>query len=453
MPRVRWRASLLTGGHWQERTDVDKDAWADLPEYARGVIRPRLFWDGGNGRSFFTTVGTTYEDRAGGTMRGRTPPVVGQSYREALHTLNIDAGGLGQVLVRKRYVLTARAAVSRQRHDHQFGEVRERDQHRTVFGEVAVRGTAPRQTWVVGTALEREQYIPRDVPRFAYTFTIPGVFVQDDIDATPWLSLSASGRLDHHSQYGTFFSPRVSGLVRSAGWTARLSLGTGFFGPTPLTEEIEAAGLSHLTVPSRLRAERGRSASLDISRALGSVSTTVTFFASHIRNPLDVDRGSGLVLTNATQPATNNGLELLGTLRRSPFALTGTYTFVNSREFHDGRRVTATLTPRHSAGIVGMMESEDVGRLGVEIYVTGRQRLELDPFRDVSRPYAIVGFLVERRLGRVRAFLNAENVGDVRQSKWDPMLLPVRATDGRWTVDAWAPLEGRVLNGGVRVGF
>jgi len=25
--------------------------------------------------------------------------------------------------------------------------------------------------------------------------------------------------------------------------------------------------------------------------------------------------------------------------------------------------------------------------------------------------------------------------------------------DGRWTVDAWAPLDGRVLNGGIRLKF
>jgi iron complex outermembrane receptor protein len=33
------------------------------------------------------------------------------------------------------------------------------------------------------------------------------------------------------------------------------------------------------------------------------------------------------------------------------------------------------------------------------------------------------------------------------------MLLPSRAVDGRWTVDVWAPLEGRVINGGVRFMF
>jgi outer membrane receptor for ferrienterochelin and colicins len=41
----------------------------------------------------------------------------------------------------------------------------------------------------------------------------------------------------------------------------------------------------------------------------------------------------------------------------------------------------------------------------------------------------------------------------VRQTKWDPLLRPSRGVDGRWTVDGWAPVDGAVLNGGVRVGF
>jgi iron complex outermembrane receptor protein len=167
------------------------------------------------------------------------------------------------MLLRDRYVLSARVALSRQRHTHQFGEFRERDRHDTRFGELTLRGSADRHTWLVGTALEHDIYTPRDLPQFAYAFTIPGVFVQDDVDVTNWLAVSASGRLDRHSEYGTFFSPRVSALLRRGAWTARLSAGTGFFGPTVLTEETEAAGLSRLTVPRALRAERGRSVSLD----------------------------------------------------------------------------------------------------------------------------------------------------------------------------------------------
>jgi iron complex outermembrane receptor protein len=448
-----WRLSMLGGGHWQERTDVDEDGWADLPNYSRGVVRPRLFWDGANGRTFFATVGATYEDRVGGTMPGAVPPVIGRDYREALETVRVDAGAVGQMLLRDRYVLSARVAVNRQRHDHQFGEVVERDRHETDFGELALRGTAGRHTWVFGAAVERDVYSPRDLPQFSYAFTIPGVFAQDDIDVTDWLSVSASGRVDHHSEYGAFFSPRLSTLLRAFGWTARLSAGTGFFGPSFLTDEAEAAGLSRLTVPGALVAERGRSASLDVTRALGPASITLTLFASRITNPIDVDRSTGFVLTNSPEPTTNTGFELLATLRQPPFALTGTYTFVNARETENGQRIAVALTPRHSAGIVGMIESEDVGRLGLEVYYTGRQRLEFNPYRENSEPYVLVGLLGERRFGPVRLFINLENITNVRQSHWDRLLLPQRAPDGRWTVDAWAPLEGRNINGGVRLSF
>ena len=236
------------------------DAWADLAGYQRAVLRPRFFWDGGSGRTLFATTGFTYEDRDGGTIEGEVLPATSQPYVEALETHRYDAGAVGQFLVKQRYVVTGRAAVARQAHSHQFGEDLERDRHDTVFGELAVRGTAAGQPWVVGVAIERDAYMSRDVPRFDYTFTVPGAFGQYDINLTPGLSVSASGRLDVHTEYGTFFSPRVSALARNGHWTSRLSAGLGFFGPTPNTEETEAAGLLRLQVRQPLEAERGSSA-------------------------------------------------------------------------------------------------------------------------------------------------------------------------------------------------
>ena len=79
--------------------------------------------------------------------------------------------------------------------------------------------------------------------------------------------------------------------------------------------------------------------------------------------------------------------------------------------------------------------------------------MEANPHRDTSEPYTLTGLLIERRVGRLRLFVNLENLTDVRQQQWDPVLRSDRAVDGRWTVDAWAPLDGRVINGGVRVQF
>jgi outer membrane receptor for ferrienterochelin and colicins len=130
-----------------------------------------------------------------------------------------------------------------------------------------------------------------------------------------------------------------------------------------------------------------------------------------------------------------------------------TYTYVQSREVIAGTSRDTPLTPRHSAGVVGMWERENAGRVGVEVYYTGVQALDENPYRTASVPYVIVGMLAEWQTGRFRLFVNGENLTGVRQTAWDPLLRESRAPDGRWTVDAWVPLEGRNINGGVRLLF
>ena len=98
-----------------------------------------------------------------------------------------------------------------------------------------------------------------------------------------------------------------------------------------------------------------------------------------------------------------------------------------------------------------MWEQEDEARIGVEVYYTGPQSLDDNPYRDESKPYVHVGILAERRFGQARVFVNAENLLGFRQTRYDPLVLPARGLGGRWTTDVWGPLEGRVANIGVRL--
>jgi iron complex outermembrane receptor protein len=100
-----------------------------------------------------------------------------------------------------------------------------------------------------------------------------------------------------------------------------------------------------------------------------------------------------------------------------------------------------------------MWEKHGQGRIGVEAYYTGQQSLDDNPYRIRSKPYLHLGVLGEVVLGRVSLFANAENILGVRQTRYDPLLRPVRAPSGDWTVDAWAPAEGFILNGGLRLRF
>lgn len=451
----RWGYTFLGSGHRQAMHDVDGDAWADLPGYRRAVVRPRLFWNDGAGRSVFVTVGGTAEDREGGTLDGGTTPA-GTAYPEALDTRRMDAGLMGRALLGGERLLSVRASAMAQRHDHRFGEVREDDVHTTAFGEVALTGTDRGHTWVVGAAIQHEGYEAEHVPRFDYTHVTPSLFVQDEVSPAGWVTVAASGRVDTHSEYGLFFNPRLSVLLRAGeDWNARASVGTGYFAPTPFTEETEVFGLSPVEPLGDLEAERARSVSLDVGRTMGAFEWNGTLFGSEVRDPLMLRRtGPGRVeLFNAAEPTRTYGTDLLARFHQEPLHVTATYTYTRSteQEPRSGRRREVPLTPRHSAGVVGMWEAEGEGRIGVELYFTGRQELEDNPYRDTSRPYLIVGFLVERRLLGARVFLNAENLLDARQTRFDPLLLPARAGEGRWTTDAWAPLEGRTFNAGVRL--
>ena len=91
------------------------------------------------------------------------------------------------------------------------------------------------------------------------------------------------------------------------------------------------------------------------------------------------------------------------------------------------------------------------GRLGFELYYTGSQSLEDNPFRRESDSYFEAGLLGEITRGKYSFFVNFENFLNTRQTRDDPLVRPTRTPDGRWTVDAWAPLEGFVASAGVRI--
>jgi len=75
------------------------------------------------------------------------------------------------------------------------------------------------------------------------------------------------------------------------------------------------------------------------------------------------------------------------------------------------------------------------------------------PTRRAAVSAILMLLILQCLLAGAAIFVNAENLGGVRQTRFDPLVRPSRAADGRWNVDAWAPLDGLVINGGARIGF
>jgi iron complex outermembrane receptor protein len=312
---------------------------------------------------------------------------------------------------------------------------------------------------VIGAALQEERYDARDVTGFDYRFTIPSLFAQNTLTLSSSISMTASARVDRHSEYETQVAPRLSVLARlGPTWTLRLSGGGGYFAPSPFTEETEVTGLAPLEPLRDIGEERARSGSVDLGGMLKALEVNVSVFGSVVDEPVGLRAVGGdlqrVELVNVSGPTRTAGAELLMRWNPEPVHITGSYTFVRSTEDDPttGMRREAPLTPRHQAGIVTMWEREDEARIGVEVYYTGPQPLDDNPYRDRSKAYVHVGVLAERRFGSARVFINAENLLGYRQTRYDPLVLPARGLGGRWTTDVWGPLEGRVANVGLRFG-
>ena len=213
--------------------------------------------------------------------------------------------------------------------------------------------------------------------------------------------------------------------------------------------------MSRLEPLTALAAETAQTASLDFGYAFDALEIGLTLFGSEIEDAVRLQTlaADRVRLINVDGETRTRGLEASLRWRRGPYVLTTSYLYVDANEPDATGSASrpVPLTPRHSAGLVAMWEEHDRGRVGLEIYYTGIQPLEDNPYRSESDPYFEIGLLGEIVLGRYRLFLNLENLLGVRQTKEDSLLLPQRAPDGRWTVDAWAPLEGFVANAGVRV--
>lgn len=446
--------SLTGGAHRQTRQDLDGDGWIDMPGYERVTVRPRLFWTGADGASAFLTLGAMREERRGGTIPGRSAPD-GQPFVQAQDSKRYDVGVSAEFPLPSFGTLHLRGSAMRQDDRHVFGTVTEDDDHSTAFAEASLSGGGEPTSWVAGVAFQQDRFHSATFPAFNFTYRVPGVFAQVEKRVGADLKLAGSARLDHHNRYGTQFSPRLSALYRPGPWTVRASLGRGFFAPTPFVEEIEAAGLSRLEPLGKLRAETATTGSLDVGYTRGSIEARATLFASNIGHAARLrDVAPNRVrLVNLDGSTRIRGSELLLRYKWNALTLTGSYVFVDANEPDEtttGRR-RVPLTPRHTGGLVAMWEKHGRGRLGFEAYYTGWQALEDNPYRARSKPYVHLGLLGEIVLGKLSLFANAENLLNVRQTRTDPLLRPTRAPSGEWTVDAWAPLEGFILNGGLRL--
>ena len=232
---------------------------------------------------------------------------------------------------------------------------------------------------------------------------MPGVFAQDDFTVTPRLTLSGSARVDRHNEFGTFVSPRVSALLRPAEpWTVRVSAGPRLF----RADAVHRRDRGH-----RSRRASRRSATCDAERA-DNVSADVTWTRAPLEVTGDVlllahstarstSRETGrpdfpIEIVNADGPTQTRGTELIARYRREGFDVILTHMFLWSTEPNpDGRAGARCRSTRGIRRPSTCCKQIGPARIGFEVFYTGRQALDDNPYRDRGFPHVLFGGLID----------------------------------------------------------
>jgi iron complex outermembrane receptor protein len=140
------------------------------------------------------------------------------------------------------------------------------------------------------------------------------------------------------------------------------------------------------------------------------------------------------------------GMETNLKLTYDHFKLFIGYTLVKAY-LHAGNAKTENfLTPRHRLNSVLLYEIEEKLKLGLEAYYFDPQKLSDG---SIGRSYWITGFMAEKLWENFSLYINFENFLDTRQTKFGPIYTGSIANP--IFRDIYAPLDGFVINGGVKL--
>ena len=329
------------------------------------------------------------------------------------------------------------------------------------FSEVNYSHRNEKSEWTGGLNLWTDKFSENEIDSTLavdYNHTTIGGFLQNTWGATKKLSIEAGFRGDYLKEYGFFALPRISMLLKvSNSISVRLGGGLGYKIPSVFTEDAERIQFRNvLPVDEKhTRAEKSIGGNFDINYKTSLASNLIMtintlLFYTQVNNPLILEpRLNGNY--EFIQPLgyiDTRGLETNIKLTYNNFNLFIGYTLADVNQNYNGINSKYPLVAKHRLNNVLMYEIEDKLKIGLEAYYTGPQLLN-DGAKGKS--YWITGLMIEKLWEKFSLFINFENFSDTRQTKFDSiytgtLLDPVFR-------DIYAPLEGFVINGGIKLKF
>lgn len=432
-----------------------------IPQFERWTLNPKLFVYGQDSE-LILGVSVVQEDRLGGDMSYIAGNRSQSAYYEDSSTLRLSSQ-----LEYSRTLESGNEVVLRNSISHfdrelmvptyQFSGIQ-----LSSFTEAHMLGATETMDWVVGLNLWTEEFDQDSGPLAAqidYKQRTTGAFAQGTGPLSENLILEAGLRVDYDSDYGEFVLPILSllytGIENSS---VRLGGGLGYKLPTPFSEEaerIQFQGLLPLQT-NNLEAEKSAGVNADFNRSWLlsdsiSLDLNLLLFYTRVEDPLllELHGDQSYAYQQPLPTIDSRGTELNAVWRWSDYKFFLGYTHADVQQHWETETREAVLIPEDRVNMVFVYERGDDIRIGLEAYYYGQQSLESGM---QSPDYWIFGLMTEKIFSEnFSVFLNFENFGDTRQTRDGPIYTgPITSPD---FVDIYAPLDGYVINGGVKLSF
>lgn len=499
---LRGRTSALVSStlFWVDRYhDNNGDGFSDRPRTLQLALFGKATRADRHGFERASLIGKLYyEDRAAGVESFFQDPggLRGSStvYGESIYTRRAEL--LGTLRLRPELQLQAAGSVHEQ--DSFYGDLGYDASQADAFAQAIytpkTEGTAlDGHGLLVGAALRAQRYDDGSAATGRYAEdgalvenrpddrVVPGIFVQDDWEATDYLRLLGGLRADWQPEYGFIPSPRAAlKWSPSHHTTARLNVGTGFRIVNLFTEDHAAyTGGRATLILEDLRPERSVSTTASLQQMIHGVGDPITIdldvfwtrFSNKIEPSYEVP--GEIRYRNLDGSATTRGvaLQVQGTAMRGLRYTVGTTlldVFVEeggarrALEFAPRVQGTATVTWEAPAGFVLDYTARLTGPMALPDYApevrAAYEAATGSPLRERSPTYTVHNLQVTKDLslpgGRLmQAYLAIENALDFRQSS--PLVGYYDGTPGFGdtfdTAYIYGPIEGRHLGLGVRL--
>lgn len=431
-----------------------------IPEFNRYTVNPKLFYYPTDASTLMVGFNTTIESRTGGDIefiKNRNQASGG--YFETNETTRFSTQVGYDSEMSSTTSIHIKNSFSYYDRSVEIPDFKFQGSQFSSFSEISLNRTIGGSEWIGGLNLWTDIFNHENPPAgqsLDSNESTVGGFVQHTRDFGQHITVEAGLRGDYQSDFGFFVLPRASLLFRlNPELTTRVGGGLGYKTPTVFTEDAEKVNFRNirpLNTP-QLEAERSGGLNLDINYRTTlfdeiSVSINTLLFYTQIENPLVLQSTTSTMLELTQSPGSidTRGIEINSQLGFHDFKLFIGYTHADVNRRENGTNFTMPLVSKHRLNNVLMYEIEEKLRIGLEAYYFSPQ--SLSDGRN-SESYWIMGLMTERMWESFSLFLNFENFTDTRQSKFGPIYTGSLANPT--FVDIYAPVDGFVINGGIKL--